>query len=94
MECRTYQGDLPTLEFYLEADTPGRVLCWWLEAKWEEPAWLVEASVLINRDLEDWQHTLRAFPDQRVETLLEVLPAAAAELLATTDEAGFFAADV
>ena len=92
-DCRNYEGRT-TLEFYLEADLPGRTVCWSLDAYWRENSWVLESCVLVNRDHQEQQDTLQSFPDREAATLSEALRLATEDLLNTTTNGEFLAPDV
>src|SRR4051812_13855660 len=57
MDCRAYQSGT-AIEFWVEAEVEGRIICWWLEARCAGGGWVVEAEVLENRDDRDGQEKL------------------------------------
>jgi len=75
------------IEAYAEAElTNGNSICWWLELNWNEPNWLIEASVLVNDN--QGQMTLKEFQDKTansVDDLVVQLRNAISELVASAD---------
>jgi len=85
-DCRAYETGV-MIEAYAEAElTNGNSICWWLELNWNEPNWLIEASVLVNDN--QGQMTLKEFQDKTansVDDLVVQLRNAISELVASAD---------
>jgi hypothetical protein len=93
MDCRAYQSGT-AIEFWVEAEVEGRIICWWLEARCEGGGWVVEAEVLENRDDRDGQEKLHRLEPRAVSNaaaLGEAIRSAAGVLLATASAGKFIA---